>query len=268
MYCTKCQSTSDVHFRKSRRCKNGSCLRTLKYQCISCGDLFKHYTSAYMHVKKNNCETSKKTAKTDIKPEFVNKSSKKYNPYNNKTKTKRISKNKCPKCLRKCKNGTGFANHFKFCGLESNVKCEYCAFKCKFEFELMKHMRKHVKLEPEKPVQTEILVKPKGRKKIADTHSLTNHIGNIRNSLINHQAKCKDIQRHFYCAHCNYNSKSKSNLVGHLQCRHSELFPGKMFTCKLCGVNCKTMYRLSYHLNKQCKQRFTNAAFHANVKKA
>ncbi|OXU25274.1 hypothetical protein TSAR_016377 [Trichomalopsis sarcophagae] len=147
-YCTKCQSTTDVHFRKYRNCRNVNCSTILKYQCILCGKLFKHYTGAYMHVKKNNCENSNKTVKTEIKTELITKCSKKYNPYHNKIRKNGIrNKNTCPKCLTPYKNGAGFAIHFKYCGLKRDINCSYCPYKCKLEAELTRHMKKHVKLE-------------------------------------------------------------------------------------------------------------------------
>lgn len=160
-YCTKCQSVADVHFRKSRKCQNKNCPTILKYQCILCRKLFKNYTSAYLHVRKNNCEKSNKTVKTEIKTELITKYSKKYNPYNSKIKENGIQKNKCPKCLMTCKNEAGFAIHFKYCGLECNIKCQYCAYQCKLEFQLIRHMKKHVKLECKKPTLPKILKKQK-----------------------------------------------------------------------------------------------------------
>lgn len=271
-FCTVCENTMKVNWRKDSSCDNRQCNSTkLKYQCVACDKLYGSYQGAFSHVKSQVCNDFSKVPMIKLETNKVPEVTKKVNPYNKKFKKSKISVNRkskqvCFKCKKTFKNLSGLKTHTLYCGVKKAIKCEFCNFTSYSKDIILNHVKnQHIKTELCQPLNCKV---PQRLRR-----SNENRVGNNcdlkkRRKRKNHSwTKAKIIKykvktpaavqpavdSNFYCAHCTYISNRKDNLLTHLQAVHKNLYPKNLFRCKLCHENCHNMYRLQSHYNqKKC----------------
>ncbi|XP_058804659.1 transcriptional repressor CTCF-like [Phymastichus coffea] len=252
LYCKRCKSNSEQDFQndysKSFTCEKKNCREPLSFQCITCDNCYKHLPSAYRHVR-YNCKGLKNVIKTEIKTEHDSRTfnTKVYNPYvcKNQQSTIKSKKNncylECSKCDKVYKSIKSLYAPTKLCGIEKNIKCEFCPFKNKYAWSVRQHTANlHVKKEKDYKVCHSM---KKSRSKYINRFKKRKRIRKLKKT---------GISKWFCCEHCNYEAYRKDHPVIHMQRNHSKIYPLNSFTCKLCKKDCRDFYAFNSHMKSKC----------------
>lgn len=195
---------------------------------------------------------------------------------------------KCFKCEKTFKNRSGLNTHKLYCGVQKAIKCEFCNFSSYSKEVILKHVKyQHIKTELCQTLNVKVPQKLKCsnesniRRNNTYSHSVKfnnpkpdntksnninsncnikkrkkrKNLGWSRGRIMKHKPKPQPgpAEDQFYCAHCQFKSRRKDNLLSHIQCVHKNIYPKNYFRCKLCNENCHNQYRLQSHYNlKKC----------------